>query len=52
MPEIMDYISNNGFAIFVAVYMLVYQSQSMKALTDAVNNLAAYVKAFHGDDAK
>ena len=35
--EIFNAISNNGFAIFVAIYMLVYQNKSMSTLTEAVN---------------
>lgn len=48
MEEMLQFISNNGFAIFVAVYMLVYQNKSMTTLTEAVKDLTTWVKAMHG----
>ena len=42
--EILTFISNNGFAIFVDAYMLIYQNKSMSALTEAVNKLCVYME--------
>lgn len=37
MQEILQYISNNGFAIVVAIYMIVYNNRTLTSLTEAIN---------------
>ena len=44
MEEVFTFISNNGFAIFVGAYMLIYQNKSMTNLTEAVNKLTYLIE--------
>lgn len=39
LEAIFQLISNNGFAIFVAIYMIINNNKTMQALTDAVHEL-------------
>lgn len=41
-------VGNLGFPIFVAIFMLVKSSKETKALTEAINTLAARIDAVLG----
>jgi hypothetical protein len=45
---ITNFVSNNGFAIFVAGWMLIRQSKETKALTDAVTKLTSIIEGGQG----
>lgn len=44
MNEFMNFVVNNGFAIFVGVYMLTTQTKVMQDLTKAVDELTVIVR--------
>lgn len=44
MNEMIDFIANNGFAIVVAVYMLVVNNKTVKENTEATNKLVTLLE--------
>jgi len=44
IETIVQLISNLGFPIFVAVYLLIYFNRTMRCLTKAINELTIAVK--------
>ena len=51
LEQIFQLISNNGFAIFVAIYMIINNNKTMQALTDAVNELKSTLEHTRGVNA-
>ena len=56
LEEILSLITNNGFAIFVAVYMIIYNNKSMQGLCSAVEKashlLQTLVDRLNAEDAR
>jgi len=40
---VVNVISNLGFPIFVAVYMLIYHTKALKELKEAIDNLTSAI---------
>lgn len=45
MTELLQYISNNGFAICVAAYMIIVQSKQLTAMTEALTKLTTVIES-------
>ena len=43
MQDILNYITNNGFAIVVAVYMIVVNNSEIKKNTESTNKLSQLI---------
>lgn len=48
MTDIFDFISNNGFAIVVAIYMMIYNNKSLTSLTKAINKQTTMLETVLG----
>lgn len=48
MTDIFDFISNNGFAIVVAIYMMIYNNKSLTSLTNAINKQTTMLETVLG----
>ena len=44
MQEMLTYISNNGFAIVLCVYMVVVNNKSIKENTEATNKIGTLIE--------
>ena len=44
MEEILSYVSNNGFAIVVAIYMIVYNNKTLQTLSEAINKQTTMIE--------
>lgn len=44
MEGMLDFIANNGFAIVVAVYMLVVNNKTVRENTEATNKLVSLLE--------
>lgn len=50
--EILNFIASNGFAIVVAVYFLVYNNKSMKAMNDTLIELKTLIESIAKNNRK
>lgn len=46
MEEMLNYIANNGFAIVVAIYMIVVNTKQVQENTQATNKLIDLIERF------
>ena len=46
MEMLLNWASNNGFAIVVAAWMIIKQSKETQALTEAINEMKVIVEHF------